>query len=365
MRADVLVVGLGFTGATAARVLAEAGRRVLAIDRRPHVGGNAFDVTDRHGIRIHPYGPHIFHTNSDRIFDFLSRFTGWRRYEHRVLAKVGDALVPVPINRTTINRLYGLALDEAEVAAFLARVREPRAPIATSEDVVLDRVGRDLCDKIYRGYTRKHWGLDLSELDASVAARIPVRTDDDDRYFGDRHQCMPAEGYTRMVERMLDHRSIRCELGVDFAALKPGLACEHLIYTGAIDAYFDRCFGALPYRSLEFRHEHLADVDRFQPVGVVNYPNEHEFTRITEFKHLTGQVCAGTSIMKEIPRTEGEPCYPIPRPANASLYRRYRALAAGCANVSFVGRLAQYRYYNIDQAVGAAIAAAARLGAPA
>ncbi len=363
MQVDILVVGLGFAGATAARVLAECGRSVLAIDRRPHVGGNAFDVVDAHGIRIHPHGPHIFHTNSDRIFDFLSRFTAWRPYEHRVLAKVGDAMVPVPINRTTINRLYGLALDEAGVAAYLASVREPRAAIITSEDVVLDRVGRDLCDKIYRGYTRKQWGMDLSELDASVAARIPVRTGDDDRYFSDRHQCMPVDGYTPMVERMLDHPSITYDLGIRFDAIRRKVNYKHLVYTGPIDAYFDRCFGALPYRSLEFQHEHLADVAEFQPVGIVNYPDEHEFTRIAEFKHLTGQVHAGTSIMKEYPRAEGEPYYPIPRPENDALYRRYRELAAGSAQVTFVGRLAQYRYYNMDQAVGAAIAAGTRIDA--
>ena len=363
MHVDILVVGLGFTGATAARVLAENGRQILAIDRRDHVAGNAYDELDRSGVRIHRYGPHVFHTNSDRIFAFLSRFTAWRAYEHRVLASVDGMLVPVPINRTTINRLYGLSLDQRGAAEFLARVREPRAPIVTSEDVVLDRVGRDLCDRIYRGYTRKQWGLDLSELDASVASRIPVRTDDDDRYFDDRHQCMPADGYTPIVDRMLDHPRIRCELGADFFSLRPTLSCDHIVYTGPIDAYFDRCFGALPYRSLEFRHEHLAGIASFQPVAVVNYPNEHEFTRITEFKHLTGQAHDGTSIMREFPRAEGEPCYPIPRQDNQSLYRRYRELAAGCANASFVGRLAQYRYYNIDQAVGAAIAAAERLGA--
>ncbi|MGH8712810.1 MAG: UDP-galactopyranose mutase [Casimicrobiaceae bacterium] len=362
MQVDVLVVGLGFTGATAARVLADAGHRVLAIDRREHVGGNAYDAADRHGIRIHHHGPHIFHTNSDRIFGFLSRFTTWRPYEHRVLAKVGDALVPMPINRTTINRLYGLSLDETQVAEFLERARERRAPIVTSEDLVLDRVGRDLCDRIYRGYTRKQWGLDLSELDASVAARIPVRTGDDDRYFSDRHQCMPADGYVHMFERMLDHRLITKALGVDFETIRGNMTYKHLLYTGAIDAYFDRCLGPLPYRSLEFRHEHLAHVERLQPVAIINYPNEHEYTRTTEFKQLTGQSHSGTSIMKEFPCASGEPYYPIPRPENDALYRRYRELADRCTNVTFVGRLAQYRYYNMDQAAGAGIAAASRLG---
>jgi UDP-galactopyranose mutase len=358
---DVLVAGAGFAGATAARAIADAGFRVHVVERRPMTGGNACEVTDPWGVRIHPHGAHIFHTNSDRIIAFLSRFTAWRAYEHRVLAKVGAHLVPVPVNRTTVNRLYGLALDEAGIADHLARVREAREPARNSEDVVLSRVGRDLCDKLFRGYTRKQWGLELAELGPGVAARIPVRTGDDDRYFTDRHQCMPADGYARLFDNMLSHPLISVETNVEFAYVRGRLPHRQVVYTGPIDAYFDYCHGRLPYRSLRFEHEHLPRVPQFQAVGVVNYPNEFEFTRIAEFKHLTGQVHEGTTIAREFPQADGEPYYPIPRPENEALHRRYVERAKACAGVTFVGRLAQYRYYNMDQVVGAALAAAARI----
>ncbi len=360
-RVDVLVVGMGYAGATSARVLADAGYRVHLVDRRHHIAGNAYDTTDAHGVVVHPYGPHIFHTHSRRILDFLSRFTEWRPYTHRVVAKVGDRFLPIPINRTTINRLYGLQFDEPGVAAFLARVREPRETLATSEDVVLSTVGRDLCDKFYRGYTRKHWGLELADIAAGVAARVPVRTNDDDRYFDDTHQCMPAAGYTAMFRRMLEHGLITYETGVAFADVRNTARYRHLVYTGPIDEYFDFLHGRLPYRSVEFRHEHLPGVSRFQEVATINYPNDHAYTRVTEFKHLTGQTHEGTSIVREYPRAEGEPFYPIPRRENEMLFKRYQAAADECPDVTFVGRLAQYRYYDMDQVVGAALAASVRV----
>lgn len=355
MNIDVLVVGAGFAGAVCARKLAEAGRQVLIIDKRDHIGGNAYDECDRHGVLIHPYGPHIFHTNAKRIIEWLSQFTDWRFYEHRVLASVEGKLLPIPINRTTLNRLYGQNLDEAEAAAWLERVREPREPIRTSEDVVLNSVGRDLCEKFFRGYTRKQWGLDLSELSAGVAARIPTRTNDDDRYFADTYQLMPAQGYTVMFQRILDHPNIAVQLQTDYFVLREGIQAKHTVYTGPIDAFFDYRFGRLPYRSLRFEHEHLPDTQQYQPVGTVNYPNEHAYTRITEFKHLTGQNHTGTSIVREYPQTDGEPFYPIPRPENEQRFKRYEELAQQRKDVTFVGRLAQYRYYNMDQVVGAAI----------
>jgi UDP-galactopyranose mutase len=358
---DVLVAGMGFAGVTAARALADAGFRVHLVDRRSHIGGNAYDTVDTHGVIVHPYGPHIFHTNAARIVEFLSRFTAWRSYEHKVLAKVGGQLLPIPINRTTINRLYGLDLDERGIADYLETVREPRAEIQTSEDVVLASVGRDLCEKFFRGYTRKQWGLDLSALAAGVAARIPVRTNDDDRYFSDTHQCMPADGYAAMFRRMLAHPLITFETNVEVESIRDVAPHRHLIYTGPIDAYFGFCHGRLPYRSIEFRHEHLPDVPFFQTVATVNYPNDGEFTRVTEFKYLTGQVHKGTSILWEYPRADGEPFYPIPRKENETLLQRYKARADQCAEVTFVGRLAQYRYYDMDQVVGAALAAADRV----
>lgn len=355
---DVLVVGAGFAGAVCAERLAAAGRRVLLIDRRPHIAGNAYDELDAHGIRIHRYGPHIFHTNGKRIFEYLSRFTTWRFYEHRVRALLNGALYPIPINRLTINQLYGLQLDEAGVTSFLERVSEPRAPARTSEDVVLSSVGRDLCDKFFRGYTRKQWGLELAELSAGVAARIPVRTNDDDRYFGDSFQFMPADGYTAMFARMLDHSRIDLQLDTEYADMRHRLDVAHTVYTGPIDAFYGYRYGPLPYRSLRFEHRHLEACERYQVVGTVNFPNEHAYTRITEFKHLTGQQCRGTSIVFEFPQSEGDPYYPIPRPENEALYRRYRDLASAETSITFVGRLAEYRYYNMDQVVGSALKAA-------
>lgn len=360
---EILVVGAGFAGATCSRVLAEAGFDVHVIDRRAHIGGNAYDEHDAHGVLIHRYGPHLFHTNAERIFDWLGQFTEWRPYEHRVLAQVNGQLLPIPINRTTINRLYGLDLDEAGVAGFLEKVREPREPIRTSEDVVLNSVGRDLCDKFFRGYTRKQWGLDLSELSAGVAARIPTRSNDDDRYFTDTFQAMPKDGYTKLFERMLDHPNISIQLSTDYAQIKARFTPRHTVYTGPIDAYFGYRFGKLPYRSLRFEHEHLSDTEWFQPVGTVNYPNEHAYTRITEFKHATGQTHPGTSIVREYPQAEGDPYYPIPRPENEERYQRYKALAEAEPNVTFVGRLAQYRYYNMDQVVAAALKSAEQIKA--
>jgi UDP-galactopyranose mutase len=357
VKIDVLVVGAGFAGSVMAERCASAGKSVLILDKREHIGGNAYDEHDSHGMLVHRYGPHIFHTNASIVSDYLSRFTDWIPYEHRVLATVDGQQYPIPINQTTVNRLYGLELDEAGVAAYFENIREKRDPIKTSEDVVLNSVGHDLCEKFFRGYTRKQWGLDLSELNASVAARIPVRTNTDDRYFGDVFQKMPAEGYTRMFARMLNHPNIRVELGVDFAKVRKQLNWKTLLYTGPIDEYFDHRFGKLPYRSLRFEHEHLADTGWFQPVGTVNYPNDELFTRITEFKHMTGQKHPGTSIVREFPQAEGDPYYPIPRSENDELFRKYRALSSSERDVSFVGRLAQYRYYNMDQVVASALKA--------
>jgi UDP-galactopyranose mutase len=352
---DYLIVGAGFAGSVCAERLASRGKRVLVIDKRNHIGGNAFDCRDEHGVLVHPYGPHIFHTNSKRVFEYLSRFTHWRFYEHRVLAQVEGRLVPLPINRRTINELYGLNLDEEGATAFLERVRLPKAEIKTSEDVVLNSVGPDMCEKFFRGYTRKQWGLDLSELSAGVAARIPTRSNDDDRYFTDTFQFLPAEGYAPMFQRMLDQPGITVKLGVDYFSERSALDAFHTIYTGPIDAFYGQRFGRLPYRSLVFQHEHLKSTAQFQAVGTVNYPNEHEYTRITEFKHLTGQTCSGTSVVREYPRAEGEPYYPVPRPENEALFKLYKELSDSESNVTFLGRLAQYRYYNMDQVVAAAL----------
>jgi UDP-galactopyranose mutase len=362
MSKRALVVGCGFAGAVCAERLAHAGWIVTVIDRRSHIGGNAYDTFDKNGVLIHPYGPHIFHTNSKRIFEYLSQFTEWRFYEHRVLASRDGDLYPIPVNRTTLNKVYELNLDESGAADYLASIRENREHVKTSEDVVLNGVGPDLCDKFFRGYTRKQWGLDLSELSAGVAARVPTRTNDDDRYFTDEYQFMPAEGYAKLFEKMLSSINITVMLGTNFSkTMLPDY--DHVIYSGPIDAFYDFRFGKLPYRSLQFDHQHLPDIDAYQRVGTVNYPdlNDGDFTRITEFKHLTGQEVKGTSIVKEFPCDEGDPYYPVPRPENETLFKQYEALVDDEKSVTFVGRLAQYRYYNMDQVVGAALAASEKI----
>ena len=364
---DVLVVGAGFAGSVLAERLAAHGHTVLVVDKREHVAGNAYDHLDAAGVLIHRYGPHIFHTNSQQIVDYLSRFTEWRPYEHRVLAQVRGELLPIPINRTTVNRFFGVELSEAEVAAFLAGKATPVEDVRTSADVVLGTVGPELYEAFFQGYTRKQWGVDPSELDRAVTARIPTRTNDDDRYFGDAFQAMPADGFTAMFEAMLEHPNITVELGTDYRALRVGerggVRVRHTVFTGPVDEFFGHCYGKLPYRSLRFEHETL-DVGRHQPVAVVNYPSpDVPYTRITEFKHLTGQEHAKTSLCREFPSAEGDPYYPVPRPENAELYARYQALADATADVTFVGRLATYRYYNMDQVVGQALAAFRRLQA--
>ena len=353
---DWMIVGAGFAGSVLAERLAtERNERVLVIDRRNHIGGNAYDHYDDAGILVHRYGPHIFHTNSREVFAYLSAFTEWRPYEHRVRASVDGRLVPLPINLDTINDLYGLSLGARELEAFFASVAEPVERVRTSEDFVVSKVGRDLYLKFFRNYTRKQWDLDPSELDASVAARVPARLNRDDRYFTDEYQAMPLHGYTRMFERMLDHPNINVLLQTDYREIDGLLPYRELVYTGPIDEFFDLRYGKLPYRSLEFRFETHA-LERFQPAPVVNFPNEHAYTRCTEFKYLTGQEHPKTTIVYEYPRAEGDPYYPVPRPENAALYQRYKALADATPGVHFVGRLATYKYYNMDQVVAQALA---------
>jgi len=359
-RVDTLVVGAGYAGAIMAERLAtQCGQSVLVIDRRDHIAGNAYDYFDEHGVRVHRYGPHIFHTNSARVVEYLSRFTDWRPYEHRVLAKVEEQLLPIPINRTTLNMLYGLDLaTDAEAEAFYATRAEEIEYVRTSEESVVSKVGRDLYEKFFRGYTRKQWQRDPSELHASVCARIPTRTNTDDRYFTDWHQELPADGYTAMFERMLDHPAIEVQLGVDFHDVADEIDYDHLVYTGPIDRYFDYEYGELPYRSLEFDlvNKPTLDGELLQPVAQVNYPSEDvPWTRITEFRHLTGQDQDSSTVAYEFSRSEGDPYYPIPNDLSRALYKRYEARAAALPDVTFVGRLARYQYLNMDQVVAQAL----------
>jgi UDP-galactopyranose mutase len=362
---DYLVVGAGFAGATIAeRLAAHSGKKVLICDKRPHIGGNAYDHYDEAGILVHKYGPHIFHTNSQEVYAYLSRFTAWRPYQHRVLACVDGQLLPIPINLDTVNQLYGTNYTSFELEAFFTSVAEPVAQVKTSEDVIVSKVGRDLYEKFFRNYTRKQWGLDPSELDASVTARVPVRTNRDDRYFTDTYQVMPLYGYTRMFERMLMHPNIKVVLNADYHDIEGSIPHAEVIFTGPVDEYFDYRFGRLPYRSLDFVFE-TRNVPTAQSAPVINYPNENAFTRVTEFKYLSGQEHPKTTLVYEYAKAEGDPYYPVPRPENAALYRKYQALAAETPGVHFLGRLGTYKYYNMDQVVAQALTLYAKIvGAP-
>ena len=353
---DYLIVGAGFAGSTLAeRLASQAGKKVLIIDKRPHIAGNAYDKHDDAGIMIHQYGPHIFHTNSRQVFDYLSKFTKWRQYQHRVKASVDGQLLPIPINLDTINGMYGLSLTSQDVETFFASVAEPRDQILTSEDVVVSRVGRELYEKFFRGYTNKQWGLDPSQLDAAVTARVPTRTNRDDRYFTDAYQAMPAHGFTRMFENMLKHPNIKVLLNCDYREIIKHIPYRKMIYTGPVDEYFDFKYGKLPYRSLRFEFE-THNVKWYQTAPVINYPNDYAYTRVTEFKYLTGQDHPQTSLVYEYPEAEGDPYYPVPRSENAELYKKYQALAEATPDVYFAGRLATYKYYNMDQVVAQALA---------
>jgi len=348
---DYMIVGAGLAGSVLAERLATvAQKKVLLIDKRNHVAGNTYDYFNTDGILVHKYGPHIFHTNSKDVFDYLSNFTEWRPYEHHVLASVDGQLVPIPINQNTINALYGLNLSCEEVQNFFDRKAEKKSVIRTSEDVVVNAVGRELYEKFFKHYTRKQWDLDPSELDASVTARVPTRTNKDDRYFTDTYQAMPLHGYTNMFMKMLDHPNIKIMLNTDYREVMGAVDYKTLIYTGPIDAYYNYCYGKLPYRSIDFKFETI-DKEYYQPTGTVNYPTSQPYTRITEFKHLTGQQHNKTSIVYEYPKADGDPYYPIPRPENMEIYNQYKLLASTEPNTYFTGRLGTYKYYNMDQVV--------------
>lgn len=351
---DFVIVGAGFAGSVLAERLAASKKRVLVVEKRNHIGGNAYDHYDEAGILVHKYGPHIFHTNSNEVFTYLSKFTEWRNYQHKVLASVDGQLLPIPINLNTVNELYGLNLNSDEVSAFLAARAEKINPVVTSEDVVLSNVGRDLYNKFFKGYTKKQWDLDPSELSASVTARIPTRSNKDNRYFTDKYQIMPLHGYTRMFEKMLDHPNIHLMLNADYKDVINEISYKKMIFTGPIDEYFDFRFGKLPYRSIDFKFKTF-EQEKFQETGTINYPDDYDFTRITEFKYLSGQKHSKTSVVYEFPKAEGDPYYPIPKPDHAALYQEYKKLADAMDHIYFVGRLATYKYYNMDQVVAQAL----------
>lgn len=344
---DFLIVGCGLSGATCARLLAEKGRRVLVVEKRNHIGGNVYDYYNEDGILVHKYGPHIFHTKEKTVWEFMSKFTKWRLYQHRVLIYVDGMYLPMPINLDTINLLYGTDYDYKTIKDFFAQVREEKEEICNAEDMVISKIGRELYEKFFLGYTKKQWGLHPRELEKEVTARIPIRHNRDNRYFTDPYQGIPQDGYTKLVENMLSHPKISILLNTDYKTIMPEVSFASLIFTGPIDYYFDYKFGKLPYRSLEFKFE-TCDQEFFQPVATVNYPNDYDFTRITEFKHMTGQKGEKTTIVKEFPKAEGEPYYPIPNPRNRELYNLYAEEAKKLKKVYFTGRLGTYKYANMD-----------------
>jgi len=351
---DYLIAGAGFAGSVMAeRLASQQNKKVLIVEKRNHFGGNAYDEYDEHGILVHKYGPHIFHTNSKEVFDYLSQFTEWRFYEHKVLANLNGELYPIPINRITLNKLYKLNLKtDDDAKAYLESVREKRYPIINSEDIIINQVGKDLFEKFFKHYTKKQWNLFPNELSPSVCGRIPVRLNNDCRYFTDKYQFMPQNGYTKMFEKMLNHKNIEVILNTDYKTILNDIKFDKMVYTGPIDYFFDYKFGKLPYRSIRFEWENL-DIPRKQEVAVENFvDNSETFTRVTEYKYLTGQISTKTSLSFEYAQLEGEPYYPIPTNQNRKIYSLYKQEAEILKDVMFCGRLAEYQYYNMDQVVG-------------
>jgi UDP-galactopyranose mutase len=421
---DCLIVGAGFSGLTIAeRLTTQQGKTCLVVEKRDHLGGNAYDKYDEAGVLIHTYGPHYFRTNAPRIVDYLSQFTEWHPVDYKILSYSDGRYWNFPINLNTFEQFLGRPSTSEEMEAWLAEKRVPIENPVNSEEVIVSQVGWELYEKFFKGYTLKQWRRHPKDLDASVCGRIPIRTNRDDRYLREEFQAIPKAGYTAMFERMVaacgDKLEIR--LNTEFRDILPQVEFQHLVYTGPIDEYYDYCHGHLPYRSLRFEpesftREQLADPSTlsshlstekpapagfFQPAMQVNYPNDEDFTRIVEIKHATGQQCANTTIVREYPDDFGpgkEAYYPIPAPDSAALYQKYKALTetdpfpahfrslqfSGASDsfargpsrqasvlvtshtsptVHFVGRLATYRYYNMDQVVGMALKEAEKISA--
>ena len=375
----MVIVGAGFSGLTVAeRVIAEQGKSCLIIEKRSHLGGNAYDFYDDHGVLIHKYGPHYFRTNSGKVLEYLSRFTAWHPVDYKILSFADGQFWNFPINLNTFEQFIGRPSTTEEMEDWIEAHRVKIETPANSEEVIISQVGWELYEKFFKGYTIKQWQREPKDLDASVCGRIPIRTNRDDRYLREEFQALPAAGYTRLFEKMVDAcgAKLKIVLNSDFREVLPHISYKHLVYTGPIDEYFDCCFGPLPYRSLRFERESFTSQTLkgregiagkkgfWQPAMQVNYPNTESYTRIVELKHATGQTCENTTIVKEYPVNFGpgqEPYYPIPASDAAAIYSKYKDKAAFEQNVSFIGRLATYRYYNMDQVVGMALKEAEKL----
>ena len=394
---DCLIVGAGFSGLTIAeRLTTQQGKTCLVVEKRDHIGGNAYDHYDEVGVLIHTYGPHYFRTNAPRIVDYLGQFTEWHPVDYKILSYTDGRYWNFPINLNTFEQFLGRPSTSEEMETWIAEHRVPIENPANSEEVIVSQVGWELYEKFFKGYTLKQWRRHPKDLDASVCGRIPIRTNRDDRYLREDFQALPKDGYTAMFERMVAAcgDKLHILLNTEFLDILPQIAFKHLVYTGPIDEYYDYCHGRLPYRSLRFEPESfnpaqlsslstkkLAPAGFFQPAMQVNYPNDEEFTRIVEIKHATGQQCDNTTIVREYPDDFGpgkEAYYPIPAPDSAALYQKYKALTetdpfparlnsllpTPCSplpSVHFIGRLATYRYYNMDQVVGMALKEAEKI----
>jgi UDP-galactopyranose mutase len=368
---DWLVVGAGFTGAVfAERLATTCDAKVLVIDRRNHIAGNAFDPINEHGVRYHAYGPHIFHTNSAVVAEYLSRFTEWRAYEHRVVGRIDGKLIPIPFNLTSLEMLFPEAearrLKALLIEGYGMETRVPILKLRESGNAELRNLAGFIYENVFAGYTKKQWGLSPEEISPSVTARVPVAISYDDRYFQDSFQRMPLRGYAAIFERMLSHPNIELSLATDYDSVNDG-GYERVLFTGAIDAFFDFALGELPYRSMRFAYA-THPGSRCLPVATMNYPTSEDFTRITEMGHLTGEWGEMTTLATEYPGAhrpgENEPHYPIPRDENRALYSRYAAFAKREApHVIFAGRLGDYSYYNMDQAIARALSLFAKVAA--
>ncbi len=375
---DCLVVGAGFAGAVFAREMAEIGKRVLLVEKRKHIGGNCYDQFDDHGVLIHTYGPHLFHTSNETVFHYLSRFTEWRDYQHRVLADVDGQKIPLPFNLNSLRMVFpekmATSLEERLIQTFGYDVKVPILELKKTADKELQYLADFVYEKIFVNYTAKQWGCLPEEIGEEVMSRVPVFISRDDRYFQDRYQAVPKQGYTRLFDNLLDHPNIHLLLNTDYnnifslhsdsyeMELFEQVFTGDVIFTGMIDELFDFRFGELPYRSLQFQFDHLKQ-DFFQQASVENYPNNYDFTRITEFKRISGQQVKNTTILREYPHaydrndiTRNVPCYPIFQDENVELFKKYESHASKIPRLTLAGRLAEYRYYDMDDIVEQALA---------
>ncbi len=352
---DILIIGAGISGSVLAERYASIGKKVLIIEKRNHIAGNCFDYIDENGILVSKYGAHLFHTNEEEVWKYVNQFSDWYPWEHKVIARVDDKTVPIPVNITTVNELFGTTIsNEQEMKNWLEEHRSPIAHPSNGEEAVLSRVGPVLYEKMFKHYTKKQWDKYPAELDASVLERIPVRTNYDDRYFSDTYQALPKGGYTQLFDKILNHPNIEVLLETDYFDVKEEYKnYEKLFYTGPVDRFFEfkhSLLEKLEYRSINFVSETI-DTDFFQENSVVNYPGtEVDFTRIIEYKHFGNQKSEKTTVVKEFTVDEGEPYYPVPNPRNQEIYARYKEEADTLIDVHFVGRLANYKYFNMDQA---------------